>query len=453
MQGGATEAAEAAPQAWGGGPLIYLTVLSNPVDAVVARFSASRHHVFRSLSDFVEGGVCPFEVGDERCWDADFYTQALASPGLCQGAAGGAAREGREVCSEEAEEEAVKRVESMQVVLMADWLHLSAPVICQALGTAGGAWCDPAASAQLAARVQEESAGWCGVDGLLALDGEGPGGQRAPLLQALIERNRRDLRLFAAARARARSLLVAAGVTPPPDVGRQPHDWGRSRGACGGGAAAAHAGGQGMGGGATRTLQGARVHMPVWMQCRLSSQAAGGRSGAVRASQTAAAGVWGSGGSSRPQGLTAGLTPSPPWMRGQGAQGDDAGDGTAVEGGQSVGREPRASDSCSQHEEELYAYRTFFWEQTGGSFLELGAVDGETYSNTVGILERRLRWKGVLVEASPASFNLIAHKRPNQIAVHAAICGEVRVPPPKASSPLAASAGRLALPGQARLPA
>jgi hypothetical protein len=219
LQGGATEAAEAAPQAWGGGPLIYLTVLSNPLDAVVARFSASRHHVFRSLSDFVEGGVCPFEVGDERCWDADFYTQALASPGLCQGAAGGAAREGREVCSEEAEEEAVKRVESMQVVLMADWLHLSAPVICQALGTAGGAWCDPAASAQLAARVQEESAGWCGVDGLLALDGEGPGGQRAPLLQALIERNRRDLRLFAAARARARSLLVAAGVTPPPDVG------------------------------------------------------------------------------------------------------------------------------------------------------------------------------------------------------------------------------------------
>ncbi len=403
----------------------------------MARFVASRQHVFRSLSDFVEGGVCPFEVGHEPCWDADFYTQALASPGLCRSAAGGAAHEGWEVCSEEAEAEAVKRVESMELVLMGDWLHLSAPLLCQALGGGGGAraWCDPAAAAQLAARVQEESAGRCGVDGLVALEREargeagadGPEGGR--LVQALVERNRRDLRLFAAARARARSLLVAAGVTPPPDFG-EPHDWGRSRGACRGGASALH-GRQGMAGeAASTTLQGAQAHLPVWMQCRRPSPspAAASQSPAARAIP-AAAGSGGGGGA--PQGLTAGLTPSPPWMRRQGRQGDEAGDGAAAERGPAAGREPRVSDSWSQHGEDLYAYHTFFWEQTGGSFLELGAVDGEMYSNTLGILERRLRWKGVLIEASPKSFEMLPHKRPNQIAVHAAICGEVSPPLPR----------------------
>jgi hypothetical protein len=69
---------------------------------------------------------------------------------------------------------------------------------------------------------------------------------------------------------------------------------------------------------------------------------------------------------------------------------------------------------------------TFFWGRTRGSFLELGAVDGELFSNTLGVFERILAWKGILIEASPQSFEILPHKRPNQISVHAAICGEAR---------------------------
>jgi hypothetical protein len=82
--------------------------------------------------------------------------------------------------------------------------------------------------------------------------------------------------------------------------------------------------------------------------------------------------------------------------------------------------------SSSQHGEEVYAVETFFWGRTRGSFLELGAVDGELFSNTLGIFERILAWRGILIEASPQSFEILPHKRPNQISVHAAICGEAR---------------------------
>jgi hypothetical protein len=50
--------------------------------------------------------------------------------------------------------------------------------------------------------------------------------------------------------------------------------------------------------------------------------------------------------------------------------------------------------SFSQHAEEVYALERFFWGQTRGSFVELGAVDGEIFSNTLGIFERILSWRG-----------------------------------------------------------
>ena len=76
--------------------------------------------------------------------------------------------------------------------------------------------------------------------------------------------------------------------------------------------------------------------------------------------------------------------------------------------------------------EEIYAYTTFFWGLTRGTFLELGALDGELFSNTLGVFERFLAWKGVLIEASAKSYRMLPLKRPNQIAVRAAICGEAQ---------------------------
>lgn len=82
--------------------------------------------------------------------------------------------------------------------------------------------------------------------------------------------------------------------------------------------------------------------------------------------------------------------------------------------------------SMSQHEEEIFAYTTFFWGQEQGSFLEMGAIDGETFSNTVGIFEQLLGWRGILIEASPLTSAMLRHRRPNQIGVNAAICGEAQ---------------------------
>ena len=427
-------------QDWGGDELIYIAVLHNPLDAVADRFLASQHrHFFRPLEELVAGGACPFAVGDMPCWDSDFYVQALSEPGLCkpeqvqvfgEASDGGRGRlpEGWEVCSHEAEEQAVARVEAMQVVLMADWLHLSGPLVCEVLGQGRGAWCDPAAWRRLSqhSRVQDESASSScggGVAGMLGLDLDGGGkegqeepgrgGAAAALVESLVARNRRDLRLFAAARARARKLLEAVGVSPPADVG-EPFEWGRRSVACAG-RAGAGGNARDLGGHWSRSsVQGARVHEPLWMRCRRALPSPVG--------SVAAEGAGGAGGGGPGKGLTEGLKPSRAYLQMQ-KETEEGGGGRGPE--QAWSRQPHPSESWSQHGEELYAYHTFFWEQAGGSFLELGAVDGETFSNTLGILERRLGWKGLLVEADPKSFEMLPHKRPGQIGVHAAICGEV----------------------------
>ena len=44
----------------------------------------------------------------------------------------------------------------------------------------------------------------------------------------------------------------------------------------------------------------------------------------------------------------------------------------------------------------------FFFFQREGFFVECGAYDGETRSNTLN-LERELGWSGVLIEADPVN--------------------------------------------------
>ncbi len=42
--------------------------------------------------------------------------------------------------------------------------------------------------------------------------------------------------------------------------------------------------------------------------------------------------------------------------------------------------------------EDLFAYDNFFFKMRGGVFLELGALDGFTFSNTL-LFERYLGWR------------------------------------------------------------
>ena len=126
-------------------PLVYVTVLRHPLDAIMARVFAARGagragaaqaeagmarwSAFLSGAAGLEGlpwEACPFELDGTRCWDSDYYTQSLVEPALCPGAqrgwngggAGGAGGAEGEACPQAAEEEALRRVQDMQVVLM-----------------------------------------------------------------------------------------------------------------------------------------------------------------------------------------------------------------------------------------------------------------------------------------------------------------------------------------------
>lgn len=75
----------------------------------------------------------------------------------------------------------------------------------------------------------------------------------------------------------------------------------------------------------------------------------------------------------------------------------------------------------SQSGEDLHLFNTFFRNQVAGSYLELGALQGEKYSNTFSF-HRYLGWRGVLIEASPMSFAKLVQNRPHDICVNAAVC-------------------------------
>ncbi len=81
--------------------------------------------------------------------------------------------------------------------------------------------------------------------------------------------------------------------------------------------------------------------------------------------------------------------------------------------------------TASQDGEDLHAYTRYFYGRGGGTFLEMGALDGVLYSNTLA-LEVEAGWHGVHIEASPSSFDALARNRPGQVAVHAAVCGSPR---------------------------
>uniref|UniRef100_A0A7R9WVN8 Methyltransferase FkbM domain-containing protein n=1 Tax=Craspedostauros australis TaxID=1486917 RepID=A0A7R9WVN8_9STRA len=79
----------------------------------------------------------------------------------------------------------------------------------------------------------------------------------------------------------------------------------------------------------------------------------------------------------------------------------------------------------SQSEEDKYLL-TWFNNLCNGTYIEMGGLDGVFLSNS-HVFNKGLNWKGVLIEANPASYNKLVINRPSEIAtVHAGVCSEER---------------------------
>lgn len=59
-----------------------------------------------------------------------------------------------------------------------------------------------------------------------------------------------------------------------------------------------------------------------------------------------------------------------------------------------------------------------------GFFVEVGAYDGETYSNTL-FLERYRNWTGLLIEPNSIAFRDLVHKRRKCYAINACLCSSI----------------------------
>jgi hypothetical protein len=64
---------------------------------------------------------------------------------------------------------------------------------------------------------------------------------------------------------------------------------------------------------------------------------------------------------------------------------------------------------------EGYALDHFFFQRSGGRFLEVGVFDGITGSHTA-TLERDMEWSGTLVEGSFSNFLRLQENRPLQVS-------------------------------------
>mmetsp|Transcript_169038 Transcript_169038/g.410845 ORF Transcript_169038/g.410845 Transcript_169038/m.410845 type:complete len:367 (-) Transcript_169038:101-1201(-) len=83
--------------------------------------------------------------------------------------------------------------------------------------------------------------------------------------------------------------------------------------------------------------------------------------------------------------------------------------------------------SHSQWAEDAALYSMFFRGHHGGSFVELGALDGLRFSNSL-FFEETLGWRGVLIEPSPGQFQMLRQNRnaSGNAAFHNAACREER---------------------------
>lgn len=68
------------------------------------------------------------------------------------------------------------------------------------------------------------------------------------------------------------------------------------------------------------------------------------------------------------------------------------------------------SIAMSQAGQDAWVYGEVFDEKRDGYFVDIGAHDGVYLSNTY-LLEKRYRWKGLLIEANPESFRSLQRNR------------------------------------------
>ena len=75
----------------------------------------------------------------------------------------------------------------------------------------------------------------------------------------------------------------------------------------------------------------------------------------------------------------------------------------------------------SQQGEDLFVFKNFInQKREDGRYLELGALDGVTYSNTK-FFQDHLRFKGVLIEPLPSAYERLSRNRPNDDIYNVAI--------------------------------
>lgn len=67
----------------------------------------------------------------------------------------------------------------------------------------------------------------------------------------------------------------------------------------------------------------------------------------------------------------------------------------------------------------------YFHGKTHGTYLEMGALDGILYSNTLH-LQKAHSWRGLLIEAAPDMYAKMVASRPHDIGINAAICDRHR---------------------------
>jgi len=82
---------------------------------------------------------------------------------------------------------------------------------------------------------------------------------------------------------------------------------------------------------------------------------------------------------------------------------------------------PSVFKSQSKEDRKLMEW---FGGLCGGTYIEMGALDGLIFSNSHAF-HMALDWKGLLIEGSPRSYKQLIVNRPNELfTVHAAVCGE-----------------------------
>lgn len=70
--------------------------------------------------------------------------------------------------------------------------------------------------------------------------------------------------------------------------------------------------------------------------------------------------------------------------------------------------------------EDKFVFETFFLHKRNGVFLEMGAYDGVTYSNTK-FFEDFLGWRGILIEPVPTYAAIARDNRPRSVVYNCAV--------------------------------